>query len=96
MQYVQPVQELLERGGPVVAILLFMSVIATMIVIAKMIQFAVLGIARNRHADRSLNAWQGGHIRQAVESLNESSSHPVRWVCGVLLQGKVQNLFVRK
>jgi len=87
LQTIQPLLDLLSRGGPVVAILLFMSVIAATIVIAKAIQFAALGIARNEQADRSLNAWQGGHIRQAVELLNDSSTHPVSQVMEAGMRG---------
>lgn len=87
MPYVQPLLDLLSRGGPVVAILLFMSIVAVTIAIAKMIQFSALGIARSDHAERSMNAWQGGHIRQAIELLNESSVHPVARVMDVGMRG---------
>ena len=89
ISHARPLLELLARGGPVVAILLFMSVIALTIAIAKMIQFSALGIARSEHAERSMNAWQGGHIRQAIELLNESSSHPVSRVMDVGMRGLV-------
>ena len=52
--YARPLIELLARGGPVVAILLFMSIVAVTIAIAKMIQFSALGIARSEHAERSI------------------------------------------
>ena len=87
MPYVQPLLDLLSRGGPVVAILLFMSIVAVTIAIAKMIQFSALGIARTDHVERSMNAWQGGHIRQAIELLNESSVHPVARVLDVGMRG---------
>lgn len=87
MSYVQPILELLTQGGPVVAILLFMSIVAVTIAIAKMIQFSSLGIARTDHAERSMNAWQGGHIRQAIELLNEFSAHPVSRVMDAGMRG---------
>jgi|GEM_PF-4730763 len=87
LSYARPLLELLARGGPVVAILLFMSIVAATIAIAKMIQFSALGIARSEHAERSMNAWQGGHIRQAIELLNESSVHPVSRVMDVGMRG---------
>jgi len=51
---------LLERGGPVVAILLVLSVIALAIAIAKWVQFARARVGRHGAAWAAVRRWNGG------------------------------------
>jgi len=62
---------MLQSGGPVVGLLLAMSVIATAIVIAKAWQFRGIQLgeaARTRHA---LALWQSGRTAEAVHALDD-------------------------
>lgn len=51
---------ILERGGPVVAVLLVLSVVALAIAIAKAWQFARAGVGRHTAAWTAVRRWQAG------------------------------------
>lgn len=51
---------LIELGGPVVALLLALSVVALAIVIYKVAQYARLGTGRDRHVDDAVHLWRSG------------------------------------
>lgn len=78
--------ELLEVGGPVVAILLGMSVIALAIVLLKLWQFARLRLGARRFADRALEHWQAGRHQEALATLERQSS-PLAAVLATAMEG---------
>ncbi len=67
-------QQLLSNGGPIVAILLALSVFVTVIIIVKFWQFLWLGINRRGKADQALQIWMSGDHRQALDLINENSN----------------------
>ncbi|WP_111746975.1 MotA/TolQ/ExbB proton channel family protein [Salinisphaera orenii] len=67
---------LISIGGPVVAVLILMSVAGLAIVIAKCAQFVSLGLPRRRFIETSLSQWQAGERGAAVAEL-EAQRHPI-------------------
>lgn len=70
---------LLQSGGPVVAILLVMSIVATTVILVKLWQFLPFGIGSETAARRVLQAWQQGDRKQALEHAR-SGRQPVQTV----------------
>ena len=64
-----------ELGGPVVVILLFVSIITLAIILYKIWQFTVSGVGRHKSLNLALNAWDKGDRAQAATLLNQSSSY---------------------
>lgn len=68
--------ETLRLGGPVVAVLLVMSVIALAVVIAKLVQFRALRLGDLTPVHRALAAYREGDVRRALGAL-EGRRNPV-------------------
>lgn len=62
-------------GGPVVAILFVMSVLAFGVTLYKLWQFAVSGVGRHRVLSEALEAWDGGDRQRARARLTQSHSY---------------------
>nr|WP_274522389.1 MotA/TolQ/ExbB proton channel family protein [Ectothiorhodospira mobilis] len=71
---------LVEVGGPVVAILLGMSVVALTVILAKLWQFARLRLGDRRSLDAALDHWEAGRAEAALEVLAGSRSPAARVV----------------
>lgn len=54
-------------GGPVMAVLVLVSVVATATTITKIVQFARLGIGAHGRVEESMKLWAAGDRRQAFE-----------------------------
>lgn len=67
--------DLLALGGPVVAILFLMSVLALAVTIYKLWQFSASGVGRHRVLSEALAAWDAGDRRTARTRLLESRSY---------------------
>lgn len=65
---------LLEDGGPVVAILLVLSVFALTVIIVKLWQYWRLGAGRHRHVNKALGLWLRGERGMAYEMLRHRKS----------------------
>ncbi|MDU9004530.1 MotA/TolQ/ExbB proton channel family protein [Sedimentitalea todarodis] len=73
-----PVDALLgifSLGGPVVAILFVMSVLALGVTLYKLWQFAACGVGRHKVLSEALEAWDGGNRQAARARLTESRSY---------------------
>lgn len=73
-----PVDALLgifSLGGPVVAILFVMSVLALGVTLYKLWQFAACGVGRHKVLSEALDAWDGGNRQAARKRLTESRSY---------------------
>ena len=68
----QQLGEFLRLGGPVVAILLCLSVIATAIVLFKLIQFWQARVGVHGRAADAARLWQHGAIADAIERCSSS------------------------
>jgi len=61
--------DLVEKGGPVVMILLALSVIALTVVLIKLWQFTWMGVGSTSRADKALRLWIDGHRDEAYRSV---------------------------
>jgi len=59
-------RDLIAKGGPVVVILLLMSVASLTVGLAKLMQFVWLGVGRRGRVDAALTAWIGGDRQRAL------------------------------
>ncbi|ESR23887.1 MotA/TolQ/ExbB proton channel family protein [Lutibaculum baratangense] len=60
---------IIELGGPVVALLVFLSVIGLAVIFAKMWQFARVGGRNRRRVERAVYAWDEGRFTEAARAL---------------------------
>ncbi|MBT5098452.1 MotA/TolQ/ExbB proton channel family protein [Gammaproteobacteria bacterium] len=63
------IQSLFDAGGPVLIILLFMSVLGIATVLLKVWQFSRIGVIRNQALESALHDWRQGDEAQAQETL---------------------------
>lgn len=63
----------LDLGGPVVWILLAMSVLALTIVLTKLAHFSSLSIGHRRNAEKALALYRSGRIRDAIARAERSN-----------------------
>jgi biopolymer transport protein ExbB len=66
---------LLDLGGPVVALLLLLSVLALAVFLYKVWQFAAAGVGRHRAIDEAVSAFDAGDAQRAAARLRTSRSH---------------------
>lgn len=64
--------EVIDLGGPIVALLMIISVLALAVILYKFWQFAVAGVGRHRSIHRALKAIDAGQLEVAVEMLAKS------------------------
>lgn len=83
--------DLITLGGPVVAILLAMSVLALTIVLVKLWQFSRMRIRDRRTARSALNIYQGGNIEAAISTAHRSRN-PTAQVLACAIENKTRNL----
>ena len=76
----------LDDGGPVLYLLLVISVLALTLIIAKLIQFWMLRVHGHGFVDQVLYAWHSGRRGEAVDMLG-SQRNPVARVLEVALNG---------
>ncbi len=89
MDFLTPLQQLLQRGGPVVLVLLMMAALAAVVFSGKMLQFHRLGIGRRSELHASLRHWRKGHWQQAFEALKTVPDHPVGRVMDAGMRGLI-------
>ncbi|MCT7374127.1 MotA/TolQ/ExbB proton channel family protein [Chelativorans salis] len=66
--------QLTTAGGPILAALLVISVIATTVTIFKVVQFARIGVGRTRGARSAVAAWAAGDRAQALDEARSENS----------------------
>jgi len=64
-----------ERGGPVVILLVAMSVVALAVVLYKMWQFRAAGVGRHAPLRRAVDAWDAGAPDLAARHLREATGY---------------------
>lgn len=72
---IQAIEQILELGGPVVAILIAMSVVTLAVTLYKLWQFAASGVGRHRVLSQALAAWDDGDVQTARARLAKSRSY---------------------
>lgn len=68
-------RDVVALGGPVVVILLVMSVLTMAVTIYKLWQFAASGVGRHKVLSEALAAWDAGDAAQAQARLSRSRSY---------------------
>ncbi|MCA0206422.1 MotA/TolQ/ExbB proton channel family protein [Pararhodobacter sp.] len=71
----EAVANVAELGGPVVMVLLAMSLVALALILAKIWQFLRLGVGRHGALDRALTAWDRGAADEARQAARTAPSH---------------------
>lgn len=82
-------QDLLLAGGPVVAILLAMSVVALAIMLVKLVQFSRIRIGERRFVDAALTQYRNGNVSEARTILT-AAHNPIAHVMDVALRGRMR------
>ncbi len=67
--------ELIDLGGPIIAILLALSVAVVALVLFKLWQFRALGVGRHRAIDSAMAHWDAGRADRAAAELRASRNH---------------------
>ncbi|WP_170326260.1 MotA/TolQ/ExbB proton channel family protein [Ruegeria arenilitoris] len=75
MSILDALREILALGGPVVAILIAMSVVTLAVTLYKLWQFAASGVGRHRVLSQALEAWDAGDEQTARARLAKSHSY---------------------
>ncbi len=70
-----PLHSIIEMGGPVVAILLAVSILALTVTLYKIIQFRAAGVGRHHELQRALTLWDSGKRTFAVAELGCSKTY---------------------
>ena len=83
--------EMLQVGGPVVAILLAMSVAALAIVFVKLLQFRAARLGDRRAAQDALRLWQAGRTVEAL-ACAASSRNPAAQALAQAMRGQRRGL----
>lgn len=71
----EPLRQVTDIGGPVVAILIAVSVVTSAVVIYKVWQFRRAGVGRHRALTRAVAHWDAGETTEARRSLQQSTSY---------------------
>lgn len=79
------VASFIEIGGPVVAILLVMSVLSVAVVLFKIWQFYAAGVGRHSRLVAALDLWDNGSGTAAKDKLSVSPSHLAPLVSGAMV-----------
>ena len=79
--------DLLAAGGPVLLILIGLSIAALAIIIVKLWQFRALGLGRSTGIDDALDAWRAGRGSEALARLDHSP-HPVAAPLAAAMRGR--------
>ncbi|WP_170465104.1 MotA/TolQ/ExbB proton channel family protein [Ruegeria arenilitoris] len=72
---VKKITEILELGGPVVAILILTSVATLSLVLYKLWQFRAAGVGRHIELSRAIQAWDRKDLAETRTHLNKSRSY---------------------
>lgn len=74
----QPAIELVVKGGPVVALLLVLSIVATTVILVKVALFCWRGVGSARQTERALHMWLSGDRDSALTYAVASRQPAVR------------------
>lgn len=85
------IMEILQAGGPVVVILLALSLAALAVIFVKLLQFRALRIGDREAAQRALALWQAGRPDQA-ETLAGKSPNPAAQALARAIRGQRRGL----
>ena len=86
-QIVQDTTTLLRLGGPVLLVLLVLSIVALAIILLKLFQFLALAVGKRKFISRALTLFRSGRPEDALRLLDRENS-PVARVLEVAIEGQ--------
>ena len=86
-----PAFDLIQAGGPVVMLLLAMSVLATAVVLIKVWQFSRTNVGRSRHGRTAVDLYRQGQMNEAMAAAKRVRS-PVGQVLARAMRGQARGL----
>ncbi len=75
MLILDPLRRVFELGGPVVMVLIGVSVITFAVILFKLWQFSAAGVGRHKAIKAALSAWDEGNTAQTHAALKTSTSY---------------------
>lgn len=75
MIWLEPLRKIAETGGPVVMILMGVSVLTLAVVLYKFWQFSMAGVGRHKALSQAVDAWDRFDGAQTRKALDRSSSY---------------------
>lgn len=78
--------DILLKGGPVVALLVALSLFVTAVILLKLWQYARLGVGRHGRARRAIELWLAGDHKGAYEAIRRRRN-PVELALGHAMRG---------
>lgn len=75
MSFIETLKGILTLGGPVVAILIVMSILTLAVTLYKVWQFTISGVGRHRVLSEALAVWDSGDQQAARTRLTQSRSY---------------------
>ncbi len=84
----------LDLGGPVVAILLLVSVLTLALILYKLWQFQAAGVGRHRALSAAIDAWDAGERQKAKKHLAQSTSYLAPVIDHAISQADTGNALV--
>ncbi|MBI1385170.1 MAG: MotA/TolQ/ExbB proton channel family protein [Rhizobiales bacterium] len=79
-----PALSLIDKGGFVVVVLLVMSVVATTVILVKIVRFLCLGLGSRRKVERALRLWFDGRREEARRVLTPVHQPAARVLAGCM------------
>lgn len=73
--YIEPIRQIAEVGGPVVIILMAVSVLTLAVILYKFWQFSSAGVGRHKALSEAIAAWDANDRTAARVSLDRSTSY---------------------
>lgn len=81
------VMDLIQAGGPVVMILIVMSVFALALILLKLWQFQISGVSERRRSRQAVALYRAGQPREALQALGTAKS-PLAQVIALAIRGQ--------
>ncbi|KCZ93492.1 MotA/TolQ/ExbB proton channel family protein [Hyphomonas johnsonii] len=82
--------DLVIAGGPVVWLLIAMSVVALTIIIYKLVQFAVAGLARRNNVEKAVSLFRDGRKREALAAV-QGAKDPASATVATAIRGSLRS-----
>ena len=81
--------DLVMAGGPVVWLLIAMSVIALTIIIYKIVQFGMAGVGRSGNIEKAVELYRNGHRREALAAV-QGAGDPASVTVATAIRGALR------
>lgn len=89
---IEQLQAIIDMGGPVVLLLVVLSVLSLAVILYKLWQFSYIGVGRHKRARRAQALWLQGQAGEAL-SLLEAGKSPVSIVVAHAVRGQKNHAY---